>query len=96
MDWSNTAIPNYVELQKGVKPEALEGPIAHLLKVNTPPVIATNMRVMPIALTDYYMESNGGTPKNMIYTLSFVALFIVGMAIINFVNLSVSRSHSRM
>jgi cell division protein FtsX len=96
MDWSNTSIPSYVELQKGVKPEALEAPIAHLLKVNAPPVITTNMRVVPVSLTDYYLDNNTGTARKMIYTLSFIALFILGMAIINFVNLSVSRSQSRM
>jgi putative ABC transport system permease protein len=96
MDWPNIYIISYVELQKGVKPEALEAPIAHLLKVNTSPGVQANLRVVPILLTDYYMESNGGTVKKMIYTLSFVALFILGMAIINFINLSVSRSSLRM
>ena len=96
MNWTNGAIPSYVELQKDVKPAALDGPIAQLLKLNAPPVIASNLRVVPVALTDYYLNDNNGMARKMIYTLSFVALFILGMAIINFVNLSVSRSATRM
>jgi ABC-type antimicrobial peptide transport system permease subunit len=96
MDWSNSAIVSYVELQKGVNPEALEGPVRHLLQVNTPPTIRDNLRIEPVLLTDYYLQANGGTVRKMIYTLSFVALFILGMAIINFINLSVSRSHMRL
>jgi putative ABC transport system permease protein len=96
MDWTNPGIVSYVELQKGVRPEALEGPMKHLLQVNTPANIRDNLRVEPVLLTDYYLESDGGTVRKMIYTLSFVALFILGMAIINFINLSVSRSHARL
>ncbi|HEX3935833.1 MAG TPA: ABC transporter permease, partial [Puia sp.] len=96
MAWPNRNIVSYVELQKGVRPEALDEPIKHLLKVNTSPDIQANLRVKPVLLTDYYLQAGGGTVEKMIYTLSFVALFILGMAIINFINLSVSRSHMRL
>jgi putative ABC transport system permease protein len=96
MDWPNGNIVSYVELQKGVRPQALDEPIKHLLGVNTSPTIQANLRVKPVLLTDYYLDANEGTARRMIYTLSFVALFILGMAIINFINLSVSRSHSRL
>lgn len=96
MAWTDTYIPNYVELQKGVKPEALQGPIAHLLKVNAPPIIQQTMTVVPVALTDYYLSANNGMVRKLLFTLSSVALFILAMAVINFINLSVSRSHSRM
>lgn len=96
MKWRNVSIASYVELQKGVKPEALAGAIEHLLKVNTPANIQANLRVEPVLLTKYYLDANGGTVRKMIYTLSFVALFILGMAVINFINLSVSRSYTRL
>ncbi|HEV2481683.1 MAG TPA: ABC transporter permease [Puia sp.] len=96
MDWSNGAIVSYIELKQGVKPEALAGPIKHLLQVNTPDNIRDNLRVEPVLLTKYYLDANEGTVRKMIYTLSFVALFILGMAIINFINLSVSRSYTRL
>ena len=48
------------------------------------------------SLPDYYRTSDGGAVQKMIYTLSFIALFIMAMAIINFVKLSVSRSTLRL
>jgi len=96
MDWPNTVIVSYVELQKGVKPDALQEPIAHLLKVNTPAIIQQNLTVVPVALTDYYLSANNGLVRTLLFTLSSVALFILAMAVINFINLSVSRSSTRM
>jgi hypothetical protein len=96
MDWSNNHIVDYVELQEGVRPEALAEPIKHLAGLNAPPEIAANMQVIPVALTAYYLTSEGGTVQKMIYTLSFIAVFILVMAIVNFVNLSVGRSTSRL
>ena len=96
MDWANNSIPSYVELRPGVRPEALAEPIAHLLKLNTPPFVQANVKVDPVRLTYYYLEANNGSVKKMLFTLSLVAIFILGMAIINFINLSVSRSSLRL
>ncbi|HEY4337141.1 MAG TPA: ABC transporter permease, partial [Puia sp.] len=80
MAWPNTNIPSYIELQKGVKPEALQGPIAHLLKLNAPAIIQQNLTVVPAALTDYYLSANNGVVRKLLFTLSSVALFILAMA----------------
>jgi len=96
MDWSNGHIANYIELAPGVSPDALKGPIEHLIRQNADPHIAANLRVVPVTLHDYYLHANGSTVQKMINTLSFIAVFILGMAMINFINLSVSRSSSRM
>jgi putative ABC transport system permease protein len=96
MGWSNGHIANYVTLQPGVSPDALKGPIEYLIRQNADPRIAANLHVVPVALPSYYLHANGSTVQKMIYTLSFIAVFILGMAMINFVNLSVSRSVLRM
>ncbi|HTI93347.1 MAG TPA: ABC transporter permease [Puia sp.] len=96
MDWANNHIVNYIELQKGVRPEALTGPIQRLVRANAPPAIAANMQVNLVPLSSYYLTGQGGTVQKMVYTLSFAALFILLMAIINFVNLSISRSTARL
>lgn len=96
MDWPNIYIVSYVELQKGVKPEALAGPIERLVKANAPPSLADKLKVDVLPLSSYYFSGNGGTVEKMVYTLSYVALFILLMAMINFVNLSVRQSTARM
>jgi putative ABC transport system permease protein len=47
-------------------------------------------------LTDYYLEKDNGTATRMLYILSLIGLFIVLMAMVNFINISISHSGSRM
>jgi putative ABC transport system permease protein len=91
MTWQNIYIVNYIELQPGVRPEQLAEPIRHLIKVNNPQVAAA-LQIKPRPLTSYYLNS----ARQMITTLFYVAAFILIMAVINFVNLAIGRSASRM
>jgi putative ABC transport system permease protein len=94
--WQNIYIINYIELQKGVSPKDIEKPMQQLIKRNTPARISENIHPYLVSLKDYYLNSNGGVVKKMIYTLSFIVAFILMMAIINFVNISISKSAARM
>lgn len=96
MDWSDLYRVNFIELQPGVRPEQLAQPIQQLVKTNASPLVTANLRVIVQSLPDYYRTSDGGAVQKMLYTLSFIALFIIGMAIVNFVNLSLSRSTLRL
>ena len=96
MDWNNPHIAGYIELQKGITPKDLEKPIAYLIKQNAPQQVAANMTPYLVSLKDYYLSANKGLVKKMLYALSAIALFILLMAIINFINMSVSRSAVRM
>lgn len=96
MDWTSAYIVNYIELQKGVTPRQLELPMARLLKQNVSPEIVVNVTPQLTSLKDYYFTSNNGLVTKMLYVLSCIAFFILLMAIINFVNMSVSRSSGRM
>jgi len=91
MAWQNIYIASYIELQPGVRPEQLAEPINHLIKVNFPQV-AASLKVKPRPLTEYYLFS----ARRMMTTLFYIAGFILLMAVINFVNLAVGRSASRM
>ena len=96
MDWNNPYIVGYIELQKGVSPKDLEKPMQDLLKKNAPSQIFENMRPYLLTLKEYYLSYNNGLVRKMITTLLWIVLFILIMAIINFINLSVSRSAARM
>jgi putative ABC transport system permease protein len=95
MGWQNPFIVNLIELQKGVAPKDLKKPIAHLIKQNGPPVTA-DLTPQLVSLKDFYLNANNGLIKKMLYALSAIALFILLMAIINFINMSVSASAARM
>ncbi|MEI9908186.1 MAG: ABC transporter permease [Bacteroidota bacterium] len=96
MNWDNPSIAGYVELQKGVTPGDLEKPLQYLVSQNAPSHISKNLVPYLVSLKEYYLVANNGLVKKMLYALSAIALFILLMAIINFVNLSVSRSSARM
>ena len=94
--WNNMFIASFVELKKGVRPEALEKPIRKLLQENADPNLAKVITVKPVLLTDYYLQQDNGLVRRMLYTLSFTGLFILLMAIVNFINIAISHSSSRM
>lgn len=96
MNWNNPYIVSYVELQPGVSPASLNKPIQELMRQQALPQIAANMTPFLVPLKDYYLQANNAIIKKMLYALSAIALFILLMAVINFINLSISRSTSRM
>lgn len=95
-DWNNSSIIGFLELQDGVQAADLDKPIAALIKANTPAQVSDNLRPYIVSLQDYYLQKDNGLVNRMLYTLSAIALFILLMAVINFINMSVSRSSSRM
>lgn len=94
--WNNTGLVGLIELKKGVKPQDLDGPMRSLIKKNASPAIAANLTPYLVPLKTFYLDWGGGTVKKMLYTLSSIALFILLMAVINFVNICISRSSQRM
>jgi putative ABC transport system permease protein len=96
LTWQNQYIVTYVELQPGVTPQDLEKPLARLVAQNTPPELHKNLTAYVTPLTDYYLQSNNGLVWKMIVTLTAVALFILLMAVVNFVNISLGSSSSRL
>lgn len=96
MSWQNSSIASYIELQRGVTPKDLEKPIAQIMKRDAPPQFLADLKPYIVPLKAYYLNANNGLVKKMLYALSAIALFILLMAIINFINMSVSRSAARM
>lgn len=94
--WQNQYIVSYVELQKGVNPKDLEKPMQYLINENVQPQVAANLKPYLVPLKEYYLSANNSLVKKMLYALSGIAFFILLMAVINFINLSVSRSATRM
>lgn len=94
--WTNPHIVSYIELQKGVTPKDLEKPLRQLIKKNAPEQISENLTEYLIPLQKYYLNMNSGLVLRMIYVLSFIALFILLMAVVNFINMSISRSATRL
>lgn len=96
MNWEGAHIVGFVELQPGVYPRDLEKPVSYLLKQNAPERTASELQPYLVPLKEYYLSANDGLVKKMLFALSSIAVFILAMAVVNFINMSVSRSSSRM
>jgi len=95
--WDNTNNVDYLELQQGANPNVVNKAMLSLVKkFETDDVIRTSLTPYLVKLEEYNLIANGGLVKKMISALSFVALFILLMAIINFVNICIGRSSARM
>ena len=94
--WANINLPSYVELREGVQPKDLEAPIRKLIAQNGPEWIKQNLRVAPVALTGWYLNKNNALVIRMLYTLSFAGIFILLMAVVNFINISISNAAARI
>lgn len=95
-DWNNQSTLGFVELQPGVAPSALNKPMQDILKAHASPSIVAGLQPYIVPLKEFHLTYNNNAVKKMLYALSLIALFILLMAVINFVNMSISRSASRM
>ena len=95
-DWSNIYLVGLIELNKGVKPADVAAPIRQLLSRNMPDNLKGLLTVELAALPEHYRKDNNGAVEQMITTLSLVAVFILLMAVINFINISIGTSTYRL
>jgi len=94
--WSFPYMITFVELKNGVTAKDLEKPISRILATNASASVKANVKVYLTPLKTFYMEQNNGLVRKMIYTLLAVAVFILLMAVVNFVNISIGNSSSRL
>ncbi|PWG79786.1 ABC transporter permease [Pararcticibacter amylolyticus] len=95
-DWANIYIPTYIELREGVSPDAVNRAIDRILKADAPSEVSANLKARLNPLKTYYLTANNGVGRKMIYMLGSIALFIIFMALVNFVNISIGSSASRL
>ena len=95
-DWNNVCMASYIQLKPGVKPAQLEGPIRQLVATNCNQQLKDNMSIQLVGLDSFYLDSNNGLVRKMIYILAIIASFVLLMAVINYVNISVGTSTYRL
>lgn len=95
-NWNNPYMITYLELRDGIEKEDLDKPIARLLATHTDKNIRANLSVYATPLKEFYLNQNNGLARKMIFTLTGVSIFILLMAIVNFINISIGNSTSRL
>lgn len=95
-NWNNLWIAAFIELQENVQPAQLKHPIETLLTQHADKQIVENLIPKLKSLSSYYLDDNGGAIKQLIQILIWIAGFLIIMAVVNFINFTVSQSFTRL
>jgi len=94
--WNGAFEIGMLELRQGKTPQDLIMPFRQVLAKYTPENIQKNLTVELVPVRSYYLNDHNGAARKMILTLSLAALFILLMAVINFVNINIGTSSYRL
>jgi len=94
--WNAVYEIGLIELKDGVKPADMKIPIRQMLEKNAPENIKSNLEIELAPIKDYYVKANNGAVGRMTFILTLIGAFILLMAIINFVNISIGTSSYRI
>jgi len=93
--WNWFACKTYVQLQEGIPPDSVNPKIADLLNTNRPwSKDALEVSLFPLKNLHLHGFAGGG-PIKYVYVFTVVAVLILLIACINFMNLSTARSAKR-
>ncbi|MBE7170377.1 MAG: ABC transporter permease [Williamsia sp.] len=87
-NWSIVFVTGMIQLKPGVDPNDITRLVPNMLESNAPPFISSGLEVELTAMKDYHLKGNNGIIQKMINALSLVGVFILLMAVINFINIS--------
>jgi putative ABC transport system permease protein len=90
--WQNQYIPTYLELQPGVTVDQLAKPLAHCLATHASP----DLQAYLSPLTSFYLKAQNGLVEKMVLALTIIGVFILLMAVVNFVNITIGMSATRL
>jgi putative ABC transport system permease protein len=101
-DWNSFIFYSYLLLEKGANPKKLEAGFPALLAHDASgDMDKTNLRYSMFLepLRDIYLRSSRGAPKtgnlHNLYVFSLIAIFLLLIACVNFINLTTARSMER-
>ncbi len=92
--WEEWVGPCYILLRKDASASAFTAKIADIYKKNVDPVVTYSPVLQPLTRVHLYEFGVPGSIKKA-YVFSVIALFILIMACINFINLTTARSAQR-
>ncbi|MEM8565407.1 MAG: FtsX-like permease family protein [Bacteroidota bacterium] len=94
--WDVDVVQTRIELQEGVAPEDLIEPMVELVQNNAPDYLANFIQPKLTALDTYNIVQNDQARGKMINILIAITIFILLVAIMNFINISLGMASKRM
>jgi putative ABC transport system permease protein len=96
LDTWSTGIISYIKVSPGTDPGRVEAVLNGLMKSNLSKDVSATRYVGIDPLADYYVIANQGAVKKLIIALAIIVVFILLLAVANFVNITVAGSFSRL
>ena len=96
VSWNSAYEIGLIELKEGVKAADMKRPFRQMPEKYAPENIRNNLEVELTPVKDYYVKDNNGATQKMIITLALIGGFILLMAVINFINISIGTSSYRL
>ena len=96
LSWDNTNFISFIKLKPGVSPATMTPLLNGLLKKYSSDFIWKNLTAGMSPVKDYYLNDNNGAARKMVLILSLIAIFILLMVVINYININIGTSSSRL
>ncbi|BAV04382.1 MacB-like core domain-containing protein [Filimonas lacunae] len=96
LSWDNVSMLSFIELKPGVHVQAVNAALNQLIKKYSSDFIWKNLWANTVPVKDYYLNDNNAAVKKMTTILSTIAMFILLMVIINYVNINIGTSAYRL
>lgn len=96
LDLWATDVITYIKLARTADAGQAQEALNVLMKANLPKDVGARRSIAINPLADYYVVSNQGAVKKLILALTLIVLFILMLAIANFVNITLASSFSRL
>lgn len=94
--WENANVVSFIEANKNVSTNELITPLKNILKKYTKEDVSQNLNIQTLPVKDYYLNDHNYAVKKMMLILSLVAVFILLMVIVNFININIGASSYRI
>lgn len=94
-NWNGPNTISLVELQPGATIAALQKPLQQVITKYLPAGAEKQLSFELAPLADYHLLADNGKVQKLLSTLMLVAVFIMGMAVINFININTGASAYR-
>jgi len=94
--WTGAQMISYIRRVPAASEDAIIAAFTTLLKSKAPNNTQSNLKMAIDGLEDYYLVSNNGLVKKLVMTMSAIGIFILLLAVINFINITSGNSNVRL
>jgi putative ABC transport system permease protein len=94
--WSGAQMISYVKLKKGALVPDVKSAFKKILKRDASLTFGDKLQIELKPLKSYYLAANNGVVKKQLIALSAITIFILLLAVINFINITIGTATVRV